>query len=190
MNRLEVSPAAYHILEALIIGSRMCAADCIEDRHSQCGHDGSRNPFSICGCPCHGQFGPMCGKCWKNRTGSRRLPSSVKKTKPSQCVFCHPENEPDEFIRGAKLFIMGKHEWVQSGVEPGRGFCSCGWPGPDPKPNIGQPQYFRVLPEEWAEHVLDIARGGTKQKKPRPKKSYAKKKKAPDKGKPRSKRKP
>lgn len=76
-----------------LAGARLLTSDCVEGRHDECDDEGSVEPTTVCGCPCHGHYGSMCRKCWRERTASMdsdprsRLPKRVREHK-GECKFC------------------------------------------------------------------------------------------------------
>lgn len=104
-----------------VIGERVLFADCMEGRHEECGDRGSAVPGEPCGCPCHGQYGPMCRRCWRERTRSMdsdprsKLPKLVREHEGA-CPFCpgrlaRETTKPDRPIYGCHAAQDGECSW-------------------------------------------------------------------------------
>lgn len=80
-------------------------SSCCEDRHEECGSSGASEPMKCCGCPCHGQYGPMCAVCWKERDIGSPVPKSIRQTKESDCRFCPGRKKRGEWVARIKRLL-------------------------------------------------------------------------------------
>jgi len=58
--------------------------------------------MKCCGCPCHGQYGPICAQCWKERDIGSVVPKRVRKVKEADCRFCSGRRRRGEWVRRTK----------------------------------------------------------------------------------------